>query len=220
MTKKSSSKTLFYTMVLAFVILTTYANAGEVPSFSIGGFGGFVHSMSTGGVKENQDTEWETGSAFGGSIMYRLTNGLMLELLFEQFEMGLEEKGNKIGTIKATPVLIMIGYQGFPKKQKGLAFHATIGGGIASSDFEKGDLVKDLENTSGGNIDISTDSAFMFEIGAGMDYFFTKNIALTLDGRVLTGVIDSEWDYTNGDKENFLFLTSNFQGLVGIRFWF
>ena len=152
--------------------------------------------------------------------MYRMANGLMFELLIEQFEMGLEENSAEFGTLKATPILFMIGYQGFPKKQKGLAYHATIGGGMASSDFEKGDFVKDLENTSGGNIDISNDSAFMFECGAGMDYFFTKNIALILDGRFLIGSIDSKWEYTNGNTEDFTLRASNFQGLVGVRFWF
>ena len=211
-TKQSSGKILFYTMVLAFFISTTYANVGEGPSFSIGGFGGFAISRSTGGIEDYPGTDWETGSAFGGSLMYRMTNGLMFELLFEQFEMGLEEEGNEIGTLKATPILFMIGYQSLPKNKTGLAFHATIGSGIASSDLEKGDAIKDF--------DISNDSAFMFALGAGLDYFITKNIALTLDGLILTGNIDSEWDDNNGNKEDFLLLTSNFQGLVGVRFWF
>lgn len=211
MTKQSSGKIFLYILVLAFFILATYANAGEVPSFSIGGFGGFVISTAQGGIEDYPGTDWETGSAFGGSIMYRWTNGVMFELLFEQFEMGLEEEGNKIGTIKVAPILFMIGYQSLPKNKTGVAFHVTTGGGMASSD---------LENTIGGNVDISNDSAFMFELGAGLDYFFTKNIALTLDGRFLTGNIDSEWDYNNDNKEDFLLLTSTFQGVVGIRFWF
>jgi len=69
-------------------------------------------------------------------------------------------------------------------------------------------------------VDISNDSAFMFELGAGMDYFFTKNIALTLDGRFLSANIDSEWENEYGNKEELTLLVSNFQGLLGIRFWF
>jgi len=123
--------------------------------------------------------------SFGGTPQSRSTRLSIFIILIgdRPFEMGLEENGDDIGTLKATPILLMVGYQSLPKNQTGFAFHATIGGGMASSDFEKGDVVKDLENTSGGNIDISSDSAFMFELGAGMDYFFTKNIALTLDGR-------------------------------------
>jgi hypothetical protein len=48
-----------------------------------------------------------------------------------------------------------------------------------------------------------------------MDYFLTKKIALTLDGRIIGGSIDSEWDYNNGTKDDLTLLVSNFQGLVG-----
>lgn len=212
MTKRSSGKIFFYTMVLAFFISTAYANAGNAPSFSIGGFGGFASSKSVGGIEDYEGTDWETGGAFGVSIMYRMTHGLMFELLFEQFEMGLKEEGNELGTIIATPLLFKIGYQSLPKNKTGVAFHATIGGGMAWSDLEKGDAIKEF--------DISNDSALMFTLGAGLDYFITKNIALTLDGLILTGNIESEWDNNNGNKEEFLLLTSNYQGLVGVRFWF
>lgn len=212
--------TILYTVVLASIFSTPVALAGDNVSFSVGAFGGFATSMTGEAVDGYQDSEWSTGSAFGGSIIYRRANGLMFELLIEQFEMGLEENGDEFGTLKATPILLMVGYQGLPKNQTGLAFHATIGGGVASSDFEKGDFVKDLENTNGGNIDISNDSAFMFEVGGGMDYFFTKNIAVVLDGRFLIGSIDSKWEYTNGNREDFKLQASNFQGLVGVRFWF
>ena len=130
------------------------------------------------------------------------------------------ENGDEIGTLKVTPILFMIGYQSMPINQNKIAFHATIGGGFASSELEKGDDIKDLESSSGVSIDISNDNAFMFEMGAGVDYFLTRNIALTLDGRFVAGNIDSKWDFSNGNSENFTLLASNFQGLVGLRLWF
>lgn len=211
---------ILYAVILAFIFSTPVALAGDNVSFSVGAFGGFVTGVTGEAVDGYEDTEWENGSAFGGSIMYRTANGLMFELLYEQFEMGLEENGSEFGTIKVTPILLMIGYQGLPKNMKGVAFHATIGGGMASADLEKGDFIKDLENISGNSIDISNDSAFMFELGGGMDYFLTKNIALTLDGRLLIGSIDSEWDYNNGNTDDFKLMASNFQGLLGVRLWF
>jgi len=60
----------------------------------------------------------------------------------------------------------------------------------------------------------------MFELGAGMDYFFTKNISLALDFRLLSGNIDSEWDYNNGNSDDFKFMVTNIQGLLGLRVWF
>jgi len=108
--KQTTGRPLFYAIVIACMLSTPLAIAGDVPSFSIGAFGGFATSAAGEAVEDYQDTEWEAGSAFGGSIMYRRANGLMFELLFEQFEMGLEELGVEYGTLKATPILLMVGY--------------------------------------------------------------------------------------------------------------
>ena len=218
--KHSTGITMFLAVVSTCILFTSFAYAESKPSFSIGGFGGFTSDMSSEAVEDYDDTEWESGTAYGGSVMYRWANGFVLELIVKQFEMDAEENGSEIGTLEVTPILLMIGYQSMPKNQSGFAFHASIGGGYASSDFDKGDDIKDLERATGVKIDIENDDAFMFEMGAGVDYFFTRNIALTLDGRLVAGDIDSEWDFSNGNSEDFTFDTSNFQGLVGIRLWF
>jgi hypothetical protein len=211
---------MFLAVVSMCILFTSFAYAEKMPSFSIGAFGGFTSDMSSEAVEDYDDTEWETGTAYGGSVMYRWANGLVLELIVKQFEMDAEENGSEIGTLEVTPILLMIGYQSMPKNQRGFAFHASIGGGFASSDFDKGDDIKDLERATGVKFDIENDDAFMFEMGAGVDYFFTRNIALTLDGRLGAGDIDSEWDASNGESEDFTFQTGHFEGLVGLRLWF
>ena len=142
-----------------------------------------------------------------------------LAIAFQRLE-GLVEGSAKFGTLEMTPIILMLGYQSLPVQQKGVAFHASIGGGIASSEFEEGKFIKDLEASSGENIDISQDDAFMFELGAGLDYFFTKNIALLLDFRWLIGTIDSDWDFGAGGTENYTFNVSNIQLVGGVRLWF
>ena len=219
MKKYSNRITMFLVVVSACILSTSFVYAEDTPSSSIGAFGGLAAGMTGEAVKDYDDTEWETGTAYGGSVMYRMTNGFVFELVIEQFEMKLEENGYDLGTLKATPILLMIGYQSKPNNLN-IAFHATIGGGVASSDLDKESGLKDLEKYSGVKIDISNDDAFMFEMGAGVDYFFTRNIALTLDGRFIAGNIDSKWDFSNGNSEDYTLYASNFQGLVGIRLWF
>jgi len=211
---------VFLAIVFAFILSTSIVYAQDDPSFGIGVFGGFAASMTGEAIKDYEETEWETGSALGGSITYRMANGVIFELLAGQFDMKAVENSDEIGTLNAKPILFMIGYQSMPINQRGVAFHVTIGGGIASSDFDKGDDIKDLEKSSGVSIDISNDDAFMFEMGAGIDYFLTRNIALILDGRFISGNIDSKWEFSNGNSEDFTFYASNFQGLVGVRLWF
>lgn len=213
-------KVLYVFFVLTGIFLASFAYAEDTPSFSIGIFGGFAASFAEEAVKGYEKTEWEAGTAYGGSVIYRLKNGLAFELLMEQFEMKLVEEGEEFGTLTATPILFLVRYQGMPIRQKGITFHAEIGGGLMSSEMGKGDFIKDLENSSGRTIDISNDDAFIFEFGGGIDYFLNKNLALTLDGRFLTGNVDSKWDYGAGVSEDYTFYVSNFQGLVGIRLWF
>ena len=213
--RKRSNRTLM--LILSLLIgffFISFSHAEESPSFSIGAFGGFASSMTGEAVKGYEKTEWESGAAYGGSIIYRMENGLAFELLVEQFEMKLVEEKVEFGTLKVAPILFLVRYQGMPKYQKGITFHAEIGGGVASSEIEQGDFLKDND------IATSNDDAFLFEFGAGLDYFLNKNIALTLDGRFVTGNIDSKWDYGGGVTENYTFYASNFQGLLGIRLWF
>ena len=223
--KQSTIFTMFLAVVSTCILFTSFAYSENMPSFSIGGFGGFTIDMSTetAELEFYDDTkldEWEAGTVYGGSVMYRMANGLVLELIVKQFKMEAEEDGSEIGTLKATPILLMIGYQSMPKNQSKFAFHATIGGGFASSDFDKGDDIKDLERATGGKIDISNDDAFMIEMGAGVDYFITRNIAMTLDGRYVVGFIDSKWEFSNGESEDYTLDIENFQYLVGLRLWF
>lgn len=223
--KQSTIFTIFFVVVPTCILFTSFAYSENRPSFSIGGFGGFTLDMSieTAELEFYDDTkldEWEAGTAYGCSVMYRMANGLILELIVKQFKMEAKEDGSEIGTLKATPILLMIGYQSMPTNQSGFAFHASIGGGVASSDFDKGGDIKDLEKVSGVKIDISNDDAFMFEAGAGVDYFITRNIALMLDGRYVFGIIDSEWEFSNGESEEYTFDTEHFQYLVGLRLWF
>lgn len=218
--KQSTGITMFLVVVSTCILFTSFAYAENMPTFSIGAFGGFTSDMSSEAVEDYDDTEWEAGTAYGGSVMYRWANGFVLELIVKQFEMDAEESGSEIGTLEVTPILLMIGYQSMPKNQSGFAFHVSIGGGIASSDFDKGGDIKDMERANGVKVDISNDDAFMFEAGAGVDYFITRNIALTLDGRLAAGTIDSEWEFSNGESEDYRIDIESFQYLVGLRLWF
>ena len=138
-----------------------------------------------------------------------------LELIVKQFEMDAEENGDEIGTLKVTPILLMIGYQSMPKNQSGFAFHASIGGGYASSDFDKGDDIKDLERANGVKIDIDNDDAFMFEMGARVDYFHKKHSTDVGRSAFVAGDIDSKWDLRDGNSESVRFQrTGHFEGLV------
>jgi len=214
-------------MGFGLIILVTVASAAsaQAGNFSIGGFGGWAGSMADEAVSGFSQTKLESSAVYGGSILYRFSNGFALELCAEHLEMELTELGSNFGKLKMTPLMLLFKFQGMPQTGRGITGHFDIGGGINFTSFDKGKFVTDLEKSSGAKFTISTDNSFIFEMGGGIDYFFTKNISINLDARLLAGNVGTSWkasgrtgSVTITDIDTFH--VSNFQGLVGLRFWF
>jgi len=208
----------FVVIVLLLTVNPALAES-ETGKFSIGVFGGRAYSIvdnaAEGAYSTYPDTEFKDGKVYGGSIMYRFPSELALELSVERFSMDLEESGVKFGTLNMTPVIFLLKVQSMPEGGTGLTGHVDIGVGKSFNSFDKGQFIADLENTYGVEFNIDTASSFIFELGAGADLFFTKNISVNLDGRLLLGNVDtSGWGF---DLETFH--VSNFQILFGIRYW-
>jgi hypothetical protein len=210
---------LFVTISL-LILGPTVAEAGN---FSIGGFGGYAWSVESEAIDGFEANEFDDGAVFGGSLMYRFDGGFALEFVVENYEFDLTESGEDAGNLKMTPLMLLFVYQGMPESGKGLSGHGSIGGGINLTSFSKGSYFESIEQSFGVNFDIDTDDSFIFELGGGLDYFFNKNFSMFLDARLLLGDVDFDarvsvptTSLTIGDS----FQASNFQALVGIRFWF
>ncbi len=205
--------------------LTASSAFAESGKFSIGVIGGWAGSITDKAIDGFYKTEFKSSGVYGGSIMYRFPSGFALELFVEHLAMDLEELGVNFGTLNMTPVMLLFKAQEMPKNGTGFASHADIGGGINFSSFDKGPLITDLENTYGVQYTVDTDNSFVFGIGLGGDYFFTKNLSLSLDGRILLGNVGTSWKYR--DQGGTIvplsfneFHVSNFQGLLSARRWF
>jgi opacity protein-like surface antigen len=207
----------FMTIVL---LLTASPALAESGAFSIGAMGGWAWNIADyaveGSFTQYPQTEFKSGGVYGGSIMYRFPRGFALELCAERLSMKLKEEGVDFGKLTMTPLMLLLKYQGRPEKGTGFTGHFDIGGGINFTSFDKGSFITDLEKATAIKFDIKTDNSFVFEVGGGVDYFFTKNISANLDARVLgTNVGTSGWKI-DVDK----FYASNFQILLGLRYWF
>ena len=144
---------------------------------------------------EGLPTRFQGSSVYGGSVMYRFPSGFALELSVNRLAMDLvDDYGGNYGTLNMTHVTLLCKFQGMPKYGTGLTWHADIGDGTS---FNNIDWEIDTINFTG----------VLLELGAGLDYFFTKNISANLDIR-----FSIMW----GD---ILLDTYNFKVLIGIRFW-
>ncbi len=215
-------KSLWIVAILFFAANPAFADSVK---FSVGVTGGRAWSIVDEAVGGFPDTEFESSAVYGGSAMYRFPNGFALELTVERLEMDLEESGEGFGTLEMTPVMALLKWQGMPLGGTGLTGHVNIGGGINLTSFKKGPFITGCEEDEGVHFTIDTDDSYVFELGAGLDYFFSNHFSIGLDGRILGGSVGTTWkasqptgsiDYEDIDTFNI----GNFQALVGLRLWF
>jgi len=195
--------------------------------FSLGLHGGGAIGLEGEGIDGFKDTEFTLGPMYGVSAMYRLPNGYALEVVIERIKMDLEENNDEFGELKITPVMLLFKYQGFPNRFRGKGFtgHAQIGGGYAFTHFSTGGFVSDLERNSGVKIDVETDDSFVFEMGGGLDYFFSPHISMNADIRFMYLDVDTDWTIKGGSSNSTIsnidkFQASHFQFFGGLRYWF
>ncbi|MEN6473630.1 MAG: hypothetical protein ABFD81_06430 [Syntrophaceae bacterium] len=211
------------TMVL--LIASQNSASAQDAWMNAGVFGGLTYSTASEAVDGYSETEFESGAAYGGSLFYSPTTTFNggVELMVERFSMDLEEDGEDFGTLNMTPILVLFKFQGRPAQHTGFTGHGDIGAGVALTSFDKGAFVTDLENAYDVRATIDTDPAFVFTFGAGLDYFFTSQFSLFLDGRLNFMNVDTDWKFSGPVEQASVdinsFRTSNVQVLIGIKAW-
>jgi len=198
---------------LCFLLLATPAFAARPGNLSLGVYGGWAWGIADEGIDGDRHTEFEDGSVYGANLIYRFPGGLALGVSLEHLEMDLKEYGYNYGTIKMTPLMFNIFYQGIPVGGRGLTGHGGIGLGVNFTSFDKG---PDIRPT----ISVDTDNGFIFALYGGVDYFFSPNISLNLDGRFLLGTVETSWKEFGSTLPVGDLNIHNFQLLLGLRVWF
>jgi hypothetical protein len=214
-------------VMLAWMVLggsVCFAEEEKSGAWSVGVEYGIALPMAKEAIKGFSESEWRSSSLVGANIMYRWSNGLALEVLAQRYKFGLEEGNNKFGTLEVTPIMLLIKYQGLPNSNTGFAGHGDLGGGIGFGSFAKGGFITNLEQASGVTFDVKTSPSFVFNIGGGPDYFFTRWLSMNADARLLLGNMGTTWSASGpggtgqlGDVDSFL--VSNFQFTAGLRLW-
>jgi len=221
--KKTIFSVVFALFALCFSGRPVFAEGPG--AFSIGAMGGGVAPIASEAVEGFPDTEWDTKGVFAGSLLYRFPSGFAIELLGESLDMELKENGASFGTLKMKPIMLLFKFQGMPVQESGWAGHGGIGGGINNTSFEKGTVLTDLERASGATINITTDKAFVFELGGGADYFFNRHVSVNFDLKMLLCNVGTNWSVSGGGGSATIpdinkFMVSNIQALAGLRVWF
>ena len=209
--------------------------SNEVPKDIVIGLGvllGVGSGVSKDAIDGYEDTELEQSTIYGGTVFLgkQSNNGTGaggLEIQVEKYDMVLKENSDEFCTITMIPIVLGLRGQTFPDNySSGFGFHGGFGLGMSMNKIEKGPFFTNLENSYGapGAIDMSVENSFIFDMSFGIDYFFTKNLALNTDFKMMLGNIsptitiagidatdDMDFDKIDG---------SHFQALIGLKYWF
>jgi opacity protein-like surface antigen len=205
-------------LMTVFVFASTPAFA-ESGKFSVGVIGGGAWSTADNAIWGRSGTNFESAAVYGGRLMYWFPQQIGLELAVDRIALDVKDSGRDVGTLSLTPVMLVVKAQGMPRGGTGFTGHLEIGGGLNFTDFD--------ENPSGDELGfpytIETETAFVYAIGAGADYFLSEHFSLSLDGRWMGGEVDSvrkTEEVTGTRKDDLTFFIYNLELLMGVRYWF
>ncbi len=199
---------------------------GSLPAraqLNLGFTGGMAGSVTSEGIANFSETKFRPSRTYDASVGYRFSNGMTLGVRAEQLQLGLRENGSSLGSLTMKPFLLSIGYQGRPSEGRGFAGHVQVGGGMALTNFNKGSALTSMEGAYGARLNILTDNAPVFELGAGFDYFVSRHVSFSSDFRILFANVATQWSAVGRqmvpipDIERFY--ASNGQAVGGIKFW-
>ncbi len=213
-------------LVMLFMAGPAAAQDYEVGAMSVGIFGGYSFSVAGDAMEDVDGTEFKHQFTGGGGIMYRFPMGFALEIDAQYLNFKYEEEiddGDDVefGKLTQVPLMLWAKWQG--KVEQGITGHGGVGAGISFTSFDVSDDWSDELGVDGGNFDIETDTSFVFGVNAGIDYFFTPEFSISLDGKYLYSKVDYEGTYSDGvDEVDFdgTFNGHNISVLLGFRYWF
>ena len=143
----------------------------------------------------------ETSTAFigGGGFIYGVDNNIALELDVTHTEFDMKSGGVKLGTVETNNLSIGAQYR-FPKNSDVVPY---VGAGVdvLVNDFSAG----------------SADTVFGLHLSGGLDYFITREFALTGELKGLAA-FDADINRTVGTKINYD--PSSIAGTFGVRVFF
>ena len=211
-------------LVMLFMAGPAAAQDYQVGAMSIGIFGGYSFSVAGDALEDADGTEFKHQFTGGGGIMYRFPMGFALEIDAQYLNFKYEEEVDsddvEFGKLTQVPLMLWAKWQG--KVEQGITGHGGIGAGVNFTSFDVSDDYRDALGVDG-DYEIDPDTAFVFGVNAGIDYFFTPEFSISLDAKYLYSKVDFEGTYTeDGDETSFdgTFNGHNLSVLLGFRYWF
>jgi hypothetical protein len=189
---------------------------GGAGSVSIGGFGGYSFPVSSEAEEDVDNTDFDHQFTGGGGIMYRFPFGLAIEVDAQYLDFDYEIDDEKFGGLTQVPVMLWVSYQG--KVDEGLTAHGGVGVGVNITSFDVDEEYLDQDGNPVNDVD--PDTEVVLGAKAGLDYFFSPEFSIYLDGRFLYSKIDFQESFDDLEGLEGTFKAHSISVVLGLRYWF
>lgn len=139
------------------------------------------------------ESHFEKGMSFGGTLGLQLLKYFAIEVRIPYFQSDIAESFGGLSSGQLRNLTFMLSVQArYPLSDKFVPYLAG-GGDYHWNKFNLNDTIKNTWNDLGFTIEEKVDHSFGFHVGAGIDYFLWRNIALNADVRYYTATLKGTW---------------------------
>lgn len=172
------------------------------------------------------EDKYSRGLQYGGNLCLGLTKNISIELGGLSFQSDVEGDAEALSKGKLSMIPIQLSLQArFPVSSRFVPY--LLGGGdYYLNRFDLDKEIIDAWSALGFDIEEKIENSIGYHIGAGLDLFFTKNIALNFDCRYCLAGTKGSWilrDQINGTETSGSLEKLNLNSLVfggGLKFCF
>lgn len=172
------------------------------------------------------ENNYGSGLKYGGNICLGITKNVSIELKGLSFQSDVEGDPEALSKGKLSVMPIQLSVQArFPISWRFLPYLVG-GGGYYLNRFNLDEEITDAWDALGFDLEEKVENAIGYHLGAGIDLFITKNIALNADVRYCIAKIKGSWtltDQTIGTETSGVLEDLNLNSLIfggGLKFYF
>lgn len=199
-------KSIIFVMLMIFgIILGSFSSYAEDLSGKVG------VGVNISGIIPD-DEEVENAVYVGGNVNYGVNKYLAVGVESGYRKSEVKLNGSNGGDLRGIPLLADVLVR-VPTGESRFAPYGIVGIGAIFWDYKAANFLKN----SGISIDI--DTSFATKLGAGLDFFLTKHIALNIEGGYIWSRSDAKLKYSGGQSTERL-KTDHWQIGGGLKYYF
>jgi opacity protein-like surface antigen len=164
----------------------------EISTFRTSSIGKYYWVGGGAGYTMPSESQFKKGINFSGTFGIGVMKHVAVELRVPYFQHDVSGTADGLSSGRLSSLSLMLSVQGRYPINNRFVPYLVAGGDYHLNTFSLNENITNSWNNLGFNIQESVDHTFGFHLGAGLDFFLVKNIALNLDVRYYTASLNGK----------------------------